>query len=57
MTRRIIQLELVTRRRAQFAREAGRLNYRAADAARAQHERQPSALAAAYRVGRPDPSA
>ena len=29
MTRRIIQLELVARHRAQFAREAGRLNYRA----------------------------
>ncbi len=55
MTRRIIQLELVTRHRAQFAREAGRLNYRAVDAARAQHERHPSVLAAAYRLGRLGP--
>ena len=54
MTRRIIQLELVTRHRATFAHEAGRLNYRATDAARAQHERHPSVLAAAYRVGRND---
>ena len=55
MTRRIIQHELVARHRAQFAREAGRLNYGAVVAARAQHERHPSALAAAYRVGRPRP--
>jgi hypothetical protein len=55
VTRRIIQLELVTRPRAQFAREAGRLNHRAVDAARAQHERHLSTLAAAYRVGRPGP--
>lgn len=55
MIRRIIQLELVTRHRAPFAREAGRLNCRAVDTARAQHERQLSALAAAYRVGRPGP--
>jgi hypothetical protein len=54
MTRRIIQHELVARRRAAFARDAGRLNYRAVDAARAQHERYLSGLAAAYRVGRPD---
>jgi hypothetical protein len=55
MIRRIIQLELVTRQRAQFARKAGRLNYWAVDAARAEHERHLSALAAAYRVGRPRP--
>lgn len=55
MTRRIIQHELAARTRAQFAREAGRLNDRAVDAARAQHERHPSALAAAYRVGRLHP--
>jgi hypothetical protein len=54
MTRRIIQHELVARHRAAFARDAGRLNYRAVDAARAQHERYLSGLAAAYRVGRPD---
>jgi hypothetical protein len=52
MTRRIIRLELLTRSRARFARDAGGLNYRAVDAARAQHERHPSALAAAYRIGR-----
>ncbi len=52
MTRRIIQLELVARHRAQFAREAGRLNYGAVGTARAQHERHPSSLAAAYRIGR-----
>lgn len=55
MTRRIIQHELAARTRAQFAREAGRLNDRAVDSARAQHERHPSALAAAYRVGRLHP--
>jgi hypothetical protein len=52
MTRRIIQLELVARHRAQFAREAGRLNYGAVGTARAQHERHLSSLAAAYRIGR-----
>jgi len=52
MTRHIIQLELVARHRAQFAREAGRLNYAVVDAARAQHERHPSALAVVYRLGR-----
>jgi hypothetical protein len=57
MTKRMIQLELVASQRAQFAREACRLNYRAADAARAQHERHPSSLAAAYRLGRPGPQA
>lgn len=57
MTRRIIQLELVTRQRVRFAREAGRRNHRAVDAARAQHERHPSVLAAAYRAGRLDPRA
>lgn len=51
MSRRIIQQELVARHRVQFAREAGRLNYRAVDAARAQHERHPSVLA----VRVPDP--
>ena len=55
MTRRIIQLELVARHRAQFAREAGRLNYGAVGTARAQHERQPSSLAAAYRIERLGP--
>ena len=57
MTRRIIQQELVARHRAQFAHEASRLNYRAVDAARAQHERHPSALAAVYRVGSLHPRA
>ena len=52
MTRRIIQLELVARHRAQFAREAGRLNHGAVGTARAQHERHLSSLAAAYRIGR-----
>lgn len=55
MTRRIIQLELVTMTRAQFARDAGRLNHRAVAAARAQHERHPSALAAAFRIRRRHP--
>lgn len=55
MTRRIIQHELVTRHRAEFAREAGRLNSGAVNTARAQHERHLSTLAAAYRVGRPEP--
>lgn len=57
MIRRIIQQDLVARQRAQFVREAGRLNHRAVDAARAQHERHPSLLAAGYRVGRPSPRA
>ena len=57
MTRRIIQLELVASRRAKFARQAGKLNHSAVDAARAQHERHPSVLAVAYRVGRPGPRA
>lgn len=57
MTRRIIQLELVRNSRTQFTREAGRLNYRAVDAARAQHERHASVLATAYRIGRPYPQA
>jgi hypothetical protein len=52
MIRRILQQELAARHGAQFVREAGRLNHRAVDAARAQHERHPSALAAAYRVPR-----
>ncbi|MGH3041254.1 MAG: hypothetical protein ACRDNG_05885 [Gaiellaceae bacterium] len=52
MTRRIIQHALVARQRAQFAREAGGLNHGAVATARAQHERQLSALAAAYRIGR-----
>ena len=51
MTRRTIQLALAARNRAQFAREAGRLNYEAVGTARAQHERHPSALTAAYRIG------
>jgi hypothetical protein len=50
MTRRVIQQELVTRNRTAFAREASRLNVRAADAARAEHERHGSFLAATYRV-------
>ncbi len=53
MTRRIIQLELVARHRAQFARETGKLNYAAVEIARAQHERHLSTLAGAYRIRRP----
>jgi hypothetical protein len=55
MTRRIIQHELVARRRAHFAREAGSLNHLAVSAARGQHERHLSALAAAYRIERTHP--
>lgn len=55
MTRRIIQHELVARRLVKFAREAGGLNHLAVSAARAQHEQRPSALAAAYRIGRGRP--
>ena len=55
MTRRIIQLELVARNRAQFAREAGRLNCAAVGTAGAQHERHLSTLATAYRAGRHEP--
>lgn len=52
MTKRIIQHELVARSRARFARDASWLNHTAVATARAQHERQVSALAAAYRIGR-----
>jgi hypothetical protein len=52
MTKRFIQLELVAKRRAGFALEAGRLNSRAVAGARAEHERHPSVLAATYRLGR-----
>jgi hypothetical protein len=58
MTRRVIQQQLVTRNWAAFAREASRLNVRAADGARAEHERHGSILAATYRVssgGRREP--
>ena len=55
MTRRIIQHELVARSRARFARDASWLNHMAVATERAQHERQLSALAAAYRIERVHP--
>jgi hypothetical protein len=55
MISRILQQELAARHGAQFVREAGRLNSLAVHAARAQHERHPSVLAAVYRIRRRGP--
>lgn len=50
MTKRLIQMELTAGHARAFARDAGRRNLLTVETSRAQHERYPSALAAAYRI-------